>query len=58
VSHAGRGETRFPAADGLGCRGLVHFVRSGKLPSGSFLSAFINADNLRRCDPAAQETAP
>ena len=31
----------FPAADGLGRRGFVHFVRSGKLPSGSFLSAFI-----------------
>ena len=45
MSHAGRGETRFPAADGLGRRGFVHFVRSGKLPSGSFLSAFMNADN-------------
>src|ERR1022692_5269245 len=33
VSHAGRGETRFPAADGLGRHGFVHFVRSGKLPS-------------------------
>ena len=29
----------FPAADGLGRRGFVHFVRSGKLPSGSFLLA-------------------
>jgi len=27
VSHAGRGETRFPAADGLGRHGFVHFVR-------------------------------
>src|ERR1035438_10323300 len=41
VSHARRGETRFPAADSLGRRGFVHVVRSGKLPSGSFLSAFI-----------------
>ena len=38
---AGRWETRFPAAGGLGRRGFVHFVRSGKLPPGSFLSAFI-----------------
>ena len=41
VSHAGRGETRFPAADCLGRRGFVDFVRPGRLASGSFLSAFI-----------------
>jgi hypothetical protein len=74
VSHAGRGETRFPAADGLGRRGLVYFVRSGKLPSGSFLSAFIGGQygvfafaldrerstsgRLRCCDPAAQVALP
>ena len=33
----GRGRSRAPR--------FVHFVRSGKLSSGSFLSAFMNADN-------------
>src|ERR1039457_7285670 len=44
VSHAQSLPTRTAgrsAADSLGRRGFVHFVRSGKLPSGSFLSAFI-----------------
>src|ERR1035438_6900219 len=70
------GEPRRARGDALPGRrrshGFVHFVRSGKLPSGSFLSAFIGGqygvfafalDREKKhiwppCDPAAQVALP